>query len=370
MWLKYLILSIALSGVFALNPPRKLLKSFNEQSDLSEGEISPFVDPNDGISYRLPNNTTPLHYDLSITTDIHRGEFEFSGEVRIRVRAIEQTSVITLHHRYLTIFNVTFLRGTGGTLQQNVPFTYNETTEFLELTPRLPLSANSEIWIVINFLGILRNDEAGFYRSSYTNVSGVRKWLAVTQFESTDARHGFPCFDEPALRSTYSITIRHHYTYNAVSNMPVKSSERESASDYVITSFETTPLVHSYLIAYMVSDFQFYEDERPIPQRVYAKPQSIANKEYEVAINVAGPLLETFAAYLDVPYSLPKMDQLAIPDFAAGAMENWGLVTYREIYLLFNEKTGTTRDQENIETVIAHEFAVSILFYRNAIRLE
>jgi aminopeptidase N len=368
MILKVLLVTLVTSSFISAQSPERILKPFRKDDNL---EIKPLVDPVNGIEYRLPNNTTPLHYDIFIQSDIHRPIFEFSGEVRIKFKVLEQTSTVTLHRRFLTILNASILRENGAVFVSNPGITYDDEKEFLNISStRLPLSENTNFILVINFIGTLRDDEAGFYHSSYVNEEGKRRWLAVTQFESTDARHGFPCFDEPALRSTYSITIRHHYTYNAVSNMPVKSSERESASDYVITSFETTPLVHSYLIAYMVSDFQFYEDERPIPQRVYAKPQSIANKEYEVAINVAGPLLETFAAYLDVPYSLPKMDQLAIPDFAAGAMENWGLVTYREIYLLFNEKTGTTRDQENIETVIAHEFAVSILFYRNAIRLE
>lgn len=144
--------------------------------------------------------------------------------------------------------------------------------------------------------------------------------------------------------------------------MPVATRIAEPApnADYVVTKFQDIPSIQSYLIAFTVSDFIPVEDNsRFIPQRVFAKPQSISNGEEKLALEVSGKILEGFEKYLGVNYSLPKMDQAAIPDFAGGAMENWGLVTYQERYLLFNEATGTTRDRENVIVTIAHEFAVS-----------
>lgn len=147
--------------------------------------------------------------------------------------------------------------------------------------------------------------------------------------------------------------------------MPVASRTAETApnADYVVTKFQDIPSIQSYLIAFTISDFSHVEDESHfIRQRVFAKPQSILNGEAKLALEVSGKLLEGFEKYLGVNYSLPKMDQAAMPDFAPGAMENWGLVTYRERYLLFDEATGTPRDRENIITTIAHEFAVSLSF--------
>lgn len=134
----------------------------------------------------------------------------------------------------------------------------------------------------------------------------------------------------------------------------------EVGSDYVVTKFHDVPSVQTYLIAFIVSDFDYIESSfGRTPHRIYAKPQSIANGEAALAIFVSDFMLTAFEEYLGVPYSMDKMDQAALPDFAAGAMENWGMVTYREQYLLFNEETGRTIDLENIITIIAHEFAVS-----------
>lgn len=142
--------------------------------------------------------------------------------------------------------------------------------------------------------------------------------------------------------------------------MPQASRTVETGSDYVVTKFEDIPSIQSYLIAFTVSDFTFVSDNsHSVPQRVFGIPQKITNGEARLALEVSGKILEEFESYLSVPYGLPKMDQAAIPDFAAGAMENWGLVTYAEPYLLFNDATSTTRDRENVIATIAHEFAVS-----------
>lgn len=161
----------------------------------------------------------------------------------------------------------------------------------------------------------------------------------------------------------FKITIKHHSSYNAISNMPVLTVSTPDAADYVSTAFVTTEFVQSYLVAFMVSDFTFVEDDTVPgkPHRVYANPQYIASGFGDLALSASRKLLNGFAQYLDVPYTLDKMDQAAIPDFAAGAMENWGLVTYAEPYLLFDPAESTTRDRENVIATIAHEYAVSLL---------
>jgi aminopeptidase N len=131
-------------------------------------------------------------------------------------------------------------------------------------------------------------------------------------------------YDEPAIRSEYSIEIQHDASYMAVSNMPQASRLPVSGGNYVITKFEEIESIQSYLIAFTVSDFLFVQDTTGrIPQRVFAKPQSISSGYGQLALNVSGKILEGFENYLDTPFSLPKMDQAALPNFAAGAMENW-----------------------------------------------
>lgn len=170
----------------------------------------------------------------------------------------------------------------------------------------------------------------------------------------------FISYDEPGIRATYTISIRHDASYSALANTRVASITPEVGTNYVETKFFDVPSVQTYLIAFIVSDYNYVEDlDGLIPHRIYAKPSSIENGEAELAIAVSDPLLSGFERYLGLAYTLDKMDQAALPNFAAGAMENWGLVTYREQYLLFNNATGRTIDQEYIITIISHEFAVS-----------
>lgn len=144
--------------------------------------------------------------------------------------------------------------------------------------------------------------------------------------------------------------------------MPQVSRTSVPLTNYVITKFDEIPSIQSYLIAFIVSDFTFVADSSfSVPQRVFAKPQSISSGAARLAIEVSGKILQEFENYLSFPFGLPKMDQAAMPDFDAGAMENWGLVTYREEYLLFNDVTGTARNRENVVATIAHEFAVSFI---------
>lgn len=176
----------------------------------------------------------------------------------------------------------------------------------------------------------------------------------------------FSSFDEPGLRATFVVSIQHHNSYAAISNMPLYGVTTVD-EDFVISAFERTPLVQTYLIAFLISDFHFIEDldDEGVPHRIYSTPEDIADGFGDLALNVSRSLLDGFQEYLGINYSLPKMDQAAIPDFAAGAMENWGLVTYAEPYLLFNENASTTRDRENVIATISHEFVVSDCLSRN-----
>lgn len=288
--------------------------------------FAPYIDDVDGKAYRLPNNTEPIRYDISLTTDVHRGETAFNGTVRITIQALESTNEITLHYRQITIEDITLytapLVNEPLLIQGNVAFNLVEDLEFLVIQPITPLVATQQYIVQIVYRGLLRDDNMGFYRSSYRNPEGQTVWLATTQFEQTDARHAFPCYDEPQIRAPFRVEIRHDPSYTAISNMPGVTTP-EIGSSYVVTRFDDTPPVQTYLIAFVVSDFKSIANSDPIQQRVFAKTQSIDNGEGALGLDAGKKLLDEFQAHLNVTYNLPKMDQVAVPDFDAGAMENW-----------------------------------------------
>jgi aminopeptidase N len=366
MWFKILVIFVGIFAVASSGNTRKLLKPPKENYEnldfsLFDGsDIFTFVDPDDGISYRLPNDTIGLTYDIFLSTEIHRGEFGFSGETKILIQIVENTDQITLQYRQMNIHSVTLLDVNNRVVQQNVPWIQNSTVEFLIIRPNIQFNARQRYFVVISHSGTLRDDGLGWYRSTYLTPDGERRWLATTQFQATEARHVFPCFDEPARRSLFSVTIRHHASYTALSNMPVVSRNQVQSTDYVITKFAQTPSMQSYLVAFTVSDFNYVENAAVIPpQRIYGRSQAISNGDGDMALEASVKLMAKFENYINIPYSFPKMDQFACPDFIFGAMENWGLAIYVEPLLLFNKAIDRTRDEENIKTIVSHEFAVS-----------
>jgi len=197
----------------------------------------------------------------------------------------------------------------------------------------------------------------GFYRSKY----GEDKYLATTQFESTDARRVFPCFDEPNQKAVFEVTLIIPKNTVAVSNTIEKSIREEKGLQ--IVEFTPTPKMSTYLLAFIVGDFEYIE--APLRQgstgqgkrmvRVFTTPGK--KEQAKFALEVAVKCMEFYEKYFDIPYPLPVLDMIAIPDFAAGAMENWGAVTYRESTLLIDEKNSSLGNKQWVAMVIAHELA-------------
>lgn len=186
MWQNLLVLLTAVSLTVAASNPRRFY------SDKDEELTTRYSDPLDGRNYRLPNNTVPLHYDIWLSTDVHRDVFDFDGRVTIQIQAVENTPSITIHYRELTIVKVDLFNAGVSLIQPDVLFETREDVEFLIITPILPLVQGLIYYVEITYIGVLRNDNAGFYRSSYVNPLGRTVWLATTQFQATDARHAFP----------------------------------------------------------------------------------------------------------------------------------------------------------------------------------
>lgn len=320
------------------------------------------VTADESMSFRLPNDTIPIHYYVSLATDIHdNGNSSFSGRVRITIRVVEETSVITLHSRQHTItridlFNYTEEPIEPPLIEENIAPISIDDFEFVQIPTSAPLAVNQQYIIEIYFNNTLRDDNSGFHRSFYNTTQGETRWLATTQFEATGARHAFPCYDEPRFRATFTIDIEHDSSYNAISNWPVDAIVPVIGTNHSITTFVETYAMPTYLIGFVVSDFEFVEAGN---QRVYAKPESIASGEADFALADGVRILQICEDLWGVPYTPPKVYQVAIPDFAAGGMEEWGLLTYREEVLLFNNQTASLRNQESVLRLMSHEYAVS-----------
>ena len=238
---------------------------------------------------------------------------------------------------------------------------FNEAKQTVTLSFDKAIAAGSKAQLTHTFTGKLNDLMAGFYRSSYNHPDGTTHWMATTQMEPTDARRALPCFDEPALKATYTVTLIADKGLTCISNMDV-ASEKEvesklSGGKKKAVKFNKTPLMSTYLLAFIVGELKYIESNSfRVPVRVYATPdKDIEHGRY--SLDLAAKTLEFYEKTFDSPFPLPKMDMAAIPDFSAGAMENWGLVTYRVVDLLFDEKTSGASMKERVAEVVQHELA-------------
>ena len=250
---------------------------------------------------------------------------------------------------------------TGEKLISSTPdVTYNKDSQTTKVSFNEKIPAGSKATLVQTFTGTLNDNMAGFYRSSYKDADGSTKYLATTQMEPTDARRAFPCFDEPALKAEFTVTLIADKHLTCLSNMDV-AEEKDVQSKYggikKAVTFNKSPLMSTYLLAFIVGDLKVIESTNfRVPVRVYATPdRDIEHGRF--SLELAARTLEFYEKQFDSKFPLPKMDMVAIPDFSAGAMENWGLVTYRVVDLLFDEKTSGASVKQRVAEVVQHELA-------------
>eukprot|EP00741_Cyanophora_paradoxa_P021661 tig00000241_g20907.t1 len=210
--------------------------------------------------------------------------------------------------------------------------------------------------VAIAYDGSLNDRMHGFYRSKYTTASGETRYAGCTQFEATDARRAFPCWDEPLLKATFDVTIRAPANRVVLSNMPEASSQTNADGSRTV-AFQRTPVMSTYLLAWVIGEFDFVAGTTK--EGVYIRVYTPVGKKEQgtFALEVALKSLSYFTEYFGIPYPLAKLDCVAIPDFAAGAMENWGLVTYREIALLIDAANSSAALKMRVAEVVAHELA-------------
>lgn len=238
---------------------------------------------------------------------------------------------------------------------------YNEATQTTKVAFEKVIPKGSKAQLEMKFTGELNDKMAGFYRSTYKNTDGSTGIMAVSQMEPADARRAFPCFDEPALKAKFTITLIADKHLTCLSNMDVVSEtdikSEVSGTTRKSVKFSTSPLMSTYLLAFIIGELNYIEtDKFRLPVRVYAPPnQDIEHGRF--SLELAARTLEFYETTFDSEFPLPKMDMVAIPDFAAGAMENWGLITYRVVDLMFDEKTSGASTKERVAEVVQHELA-------------
>ncbi|KAG4070261.1 hypothetical protein HA402_009824 [Bradysia odoriphaga] len=305
-------------------------------------------------TYRLPNNTIPETYDLSIRTWIDENNSTFTGSVRIGILATESTDFIRLHHSVQELQSISVLSADEQPIAIG-EVSYNPEYHFLTIPiAGSNLTQGTRYFIDIDYVGFM-NSFSGFYRASYV-VNDTWISFGSTQFEPTYARSAFPCYDELQIKSNFTIRMTHTTDYSAISNMPVVSVT-QNGDGSATTLFETTPAMSTYLVAFHVSSFPHITTTPPrrTPQRFFSRADAIGTAVE--ALGAGERLLEAIEDYVDIDFALPKMDQIAVPGFPSGAMENWGMATYAEFYALYNASSDFHTRRLYAVLTISHELA-------------
>ncbi len=298
-------------------------------------------------SVRLPEYVKPERYKVMLKPDLKK--FTFEGEETIYLNLEKATKQITLHSIELKIESAEWVHKGKENWAGKITYDKKMETAIFSFKNNLEKGKGE---LKLKFKGILNDKMRGFYRSKY----GEGKHLATTQFESTDARRAFPCFDEPSQKAIFDVTLIIPQGTKAISNT-IESEVLEHESGYQIVNFAPTPKMSTYLLAFIVGDFEYIEGRTldNVLVRVFTTPGK--KEQAKFALDVAKKCLEFYNNYFGVDYPLPVLDMIAIPDFAAGAMENWGAVTYRESTVLIDEINSSVGNKQWVAMVIAHELA-------------
>jgi tricorn protease interacting factor F2/3 len=289
---------------------------------------------------------SPINYQIEFEPNFDN--FTFRGSEKIAIKVSSPTNKITLHAAEIEIKQCSISWNNKIIKTRAI---VNEKTE--EITLVLAQKINGNATISIDFIGQLNDKLVGFYRSKY-KFNGKEKYLATTQFEAADARRAFPCWDEPEAKATFDVSLLVNKNHTAISNMPVIS--KRNIGKKTLYHFDTTPIMSTYLLYLAVGEFESISTKSGKTLiRVITTKGKIS--QGRLSLEFTKQFLSYFEKYFKIAYPLPKLDMIAIPDFASGAMENWGAITFRETILLYDPKTSSTETKQHIAEVIAHEIA-------------
>ena len=291
---------------------------------------------------KLIDNFVPENYNLSLTID--RQERSFDGTISIIGESTGSRQVIELHSKDLVISSV---------LIDGKSSNFTTVDDILIISPAKLVDGRHNVVVV--YSGKITDAMHGIY-PCYFNENGKNKELIATQFESHHAREVLPCVDEPSAKATFDITLSTELNVTVLGNMPIKFQRQENGK--LITCFETTPKMSAYLLAWVIGELhsKSAKTKDGVQVNVWSTPvQSLESLDF--ALDIAVRSTEFFNDYFGTPYPLKKCDHVALPDFSSGAMENWGLITYREIALLVDPANASISSKRYVATVIAHELS-------------
>ena len=302
--------------------------------------------------YRLPRSVIPLRYALSVQPDLEAATF--SGTQEVRVSIVEHTTEIVLNALNLYLDDASLVAADDSQIEvAKIRMDPDAERAHLELQSS---AAPGEWTLSVGFRGEFNRQLTGFYLSTYRDPAGEERRIGTTHFEATDARRAFPCWDEPDLKAPWSITLVVADGLTALSNGPEISRETQGDGRVRVTFADTMPM-SSYLVAYVVGPLAVTEpsDANGTPVRIAHIPGKGALTKFSQDVGVKA--LNFFSDYYDIPYPDAKVDHVALPDFAQGAMENLGCITYRETYLLIDPETATQEELLGAAETVAHELA-------------
>ncbi len=303
-------------------------------------------------AFRLPKNVVPSNYAIELTPDLEK--FTFSGQVAIEVDVLSPVSEVKINAKELEISD--FHAVNAGETRHNGTVSIDHDTEIATISFAGKLGAGK--WTLHStFTGTLNDKLKGFYRSIWTDAQGGKHTIATTQFESTDARRAFPCFDEPEFKATFDVTLIVPEKLTALSNGAIISTTPVEGGKKAV-SYERTMKMSTYLVCFIVGEF--VSSQPVLVNGIEVRVWCVPGKEHMTAFPLAAAAFATdwYEKYFEIAYAGgKKIDHIAIPDFASGAMENLGLITYRETSLLLDEKTATHAERNRVAVVVLHELA-------------
>ena len=300
--------------------------------------------------YRLPRHVIPTRYEIRLEPDLDKALFH--GEETVTVTVVQPTTAIVMNAVELLVNHAYLENDRKQRLDASIEL--DEALQRCRLTFAQPVTPGQ--WrLTIAFRGTLNDKLRGLYRSTYKDAFGTAQTLAATQFEATDARRAFPCWDEPDFKAVFATTLVVDPTLTAVSNTSVVSESLEVGKK--VLRFADSMTMSTYLVAFVVGRLEATEPRfvGKTPLRLWTVPGKQALTQF--GHDIATASLDFFERYYDIPYPGDKLDLLAIPDFASGAMENLGAITFRETALLVDPRSGTHGELERVADVVAHENA-------------
>ncbi|XP_063912538.1 aminopeptidase N-like isoform X2 [Zophobas morio] len=332
------------------------LPLYNTPSTIPDGELSKVYSTArtlPDIDERLPRSIEPTHYRIQIKPYLNN--LTFHGSIVMTLNIKDETDEIIFNVKNIEIDKPSLkIKSAKSDKPLQIASQDYLQGERYKIVLDESMSKNIMYTLELMYVGHLNNHLQGFYRSSYDeNSDSFEKYLASTQFSPTDARRAFPCFDEPSFKANFTLIIGRFSNMTSLANMPLeKSDQDENYKDMFWDYYKTTPKMSTYLVAFVVSDLQGYGSSDKLI-KIWSRRSLSIQARY--AAELAPKVLHFFEDYFNISFPLPKIDIVAIPDFGYNAMENWGLITFRESALLYNTNEPDVDSRRTIATILSHE---------------